>query len=135
MEKFPSRARLEELDFMQHDVYKNFSIIWGTLIGWMIPTSNCPCAIIKKILLQIPWLPTSSSLQPFSSFSILFYSSTFSLACNTCKPQAPAPAPQPETCPKDTLKLGVCIDLLGLVNLPVGTPPTSKCCALLEGFG
>ncbi|CAL2234909.1 unnamed protein product [Prunus armeniaca] len=67
-------------------------------------------------------------------FSILFYSSTFSLACNTCKPQAPAPAPQPETCPKDTLKLGVCIDLLGLVNLPVGTPPTSKCCALLEGL-
>ncbi|ONI34445.1 hypothetical protein PRUPE_1G482500 [Prunus persica] len=69
-------------------------------------------------------------------FSILFYSSTFSLACHTCKPHPmpPAPAPQPETCPKDTLKLGVCMDLLGLVNLPVGTPPTSKCCALLEGL-
>lgn len=26
------------------------------------------------------------------------------------------------------------MDLLGLVNLPVGTPPTSKCCALLEGL-
>ncbi|BFG18911.1 hypothetical protein CerSpe_051850 [Prunus speciosa] len=65
-------------------------------------------------------------------FSILFYSSTFSLACNTCKPHAPPP--QPETCPKDTLKLGACVDLLGLVNLPIGTPPTSKCCALLEGL-
>ncbi|XP_027354354.1 14 kDa proline-rich protein DC2.15-like isoform X1 [Abrus precatorius] len=35
-------------------------------------------------------------------------------------------------CPKDTLKLGACADLLGLVNIIVGTPPSSKCCALIK---
>ncbi|KAF7138963.1 hypothetical protein RHSIM_Rhsim07G0158900 [Rhododendron simsii] len=47
-------------------------------------------------------------------------------------PIAPPTAPK---CPKDTLKLGVCVDLLGgLVNLVIGTPLSSKCCALLEGL-
>ncbi|XP_048436548.1 putative lipid-binding protein AIR1 [Pyrus x bretschneideri] len=73
-------------------------------------------------------------------FSILFYLSTFSIACGTCKPSPKpgptpvAPAPKAETCPKDTLKLGACVDLLGLVNLKIGIPPTSGCCALLEGL-
>ncbi|KAB2619079.1 lipid-binding protein AIR1 [Pyrus ussuriensis x Pyrus communis] len=68
-------------------------------------------------------------------FSILFYSSTFSIACCSCKnPNPPAPAPMAETCPKDTLKLGACVDLLGLINLQNGSPPTSGCCALLEGL-
>ncbi|KAH7524636.1 14 kDa proline-rich protein DC2.15 [Ziziphus jujuba] len=59
-------------------------------------------------------------------FSLLF-SATFSSACNTCNPK-------PAHCPKDTLKLGVCVDLLGLVNVSVGTPASSKCCALLGGL-
>ncbi|KAI7753789.1 hypothetical protein M8C21_022225 [Ambrosia artemisiifolia] len=63
---------------------------------------------------------------------ILISSVTFSGACNTCTPTtAPPPAP---SCPKDTLKLGVCADVLGLVNVVVGTPESSKCCALLEGL-
>lgn len=38
-------------------------------------------------------------------------------------------------CPKDTLKLGVCGNLLnGLVNLVVGTPATTPCCSLLSGL-
>ncbi|KAK8693651.1 hypothetical protein V6N13_071224 [Hibiscus sabdariffa] len=37
-------------------------------------------------------------------------------------------------CPKDRLKLGVCVDLLGLVNVTVGTPPSSKYCALIQGL-
>ncbi|XP_062085083.1 14 kDa proline-rich protein DC2.15-like [Humulus lupulus] len=58
--------------------------------------------------------------------SILFHTSN---ACNSkCKPSPAA------YCPRDTLKLGVCVDVLGLVNLVVGSPPTSKCCALLEGL-
>lgn len=73
--------------------------------------------------------------------SLLFYS-TVSSACNTCQPK-PKPcgactpaAPVPvEHCPKDALKLGVCVDLLGLLNLQIGSPgPSSKCCALLEGL-
>ncbi|EXB80719.1 hypothetical protein L484_008499 [Morus notabilis] len=64
--------------------------------------------------------------------SILFSSSTFTNACGTCRKLPPAPAPA--SCPKDTLKFGVCADLLGLVNLVVGSPPSSKCCALLSGL-
>ncbi|XP_050363739.1 pEARLI1-like lipid transfer protein 1 [Argentina anserina] len=95
-------------------------------------------------------------------FTILLYSSRISSACGTCKPApeppkppptpppcsppaaappvptptpvTPAPAPGTETCPRDTLKLGVCADLLGLVNIQLGSPATSPCCALLEGL-
>ncbi|XP_062023701.1 14 kDa proline-rich protein DC2.15-like [Rosa rugosa] len=88
-------------------------------------------------------------------FSVLLYSSTFSSACGTCKPAPktpkpkpkptpitpvpttpikPTPAPAMETCPRDTLKLGVCADLLGLVNVQIGSPATSPCCALLKGL-
>ncbi|KAF3545721.1 hypothetical protein DY000_02002514 [Brassica cretica] len=38
------------------------------------------------------------------------------------------------TCPTDTLKLGVCADLLGLINVLVGSPPKTPCCALLNGL-
>ncbi|GLT43650.1 hypothetical protein SLA2020_420620 [Shorea laevis] len=72
-------------------------------------------------------------------FSLLCYS-TFTSACSYCKPlpspppPAASPPPPVEYCPKDTLKLGVCADLLGLVNVVVGSPPSSKCCALLSGL-
>ncbi|XP_059642535.1 14 kDa proline-rich protein DC2.15-like [Cornus florida] len=60
--------------------------------------------------------------------SILFFT-TLSSACGPCMPKPPP------SCPRDTLKLGACADLLGgVVNLVVGTPPSSKCCSLLEGL-
>ncbi|KAJ6673993.1 hypothetical protein OIU85_012950 [Salix viminalis] len=65
--------------------------------------------------------------------SLLFFS-TFSSACGTCKPKPkPKPTP-PATCPTDTLKLGACADILGLVNVVAGTPPYTKCCPLLGGL-
>ncbi|GKU87293.1 hypothetical protein SLEP1_g1717 [Rubroshorea leprosula] len=72
-------------------------------------------------------------------FSLLCYS-TFTSACGSCKPlpspppPAACPPPPVEYCPKDTLKLGVCAGLLGLVNVVVGSPPSSECCALLLGL-
>ncbi|KAJ7966199.1 14 kDa proline-rich protein DC2.15-like [Quillaja saponaria] len=67
-------------------------------------------------------------------FSLLAYS-TITNACNSCKPKPTlSPPPAPAACPKDTLKLGVCADLLGLVNVVVGTPVSNKCCALLGGL-
>ncbi|KAJ9702599.1 hypothetical protein PVL29_004373 [Vitis rotundifolia] len=63
--------------------------------------------------------------------SLLLFS-TFSSACGTCHPKVPPVNP---FCPRDTLKFGVCADLLGgLVSLVAGTPPSSKCCAVLEGL-
>lgn len=72
--------------------------------------------------------------------SLLSYS-TFTDA-NGCPPSPnpkPSPAASPpssqSSCPKDTLKLGVCADLLGLVNIVIGDPPSgSSCCALIKGL-
>ncbi|KAF5461400.1 hypothetical protein F2P56_017504 [Juglans regia] len=66
--------------------------------------------------------------------SLLFQYATFSSACGTCMPKPIPSPPPPATCPKDTLKLGACVDLLGLVNLQIGSPISSKCCALLAGL-
>ncbi|RYR44618.1 hypothetical protein Ahy_A08g040920 isoform D [Arachis hypogaea] len=62
--------------------------------------------------------------------SLLAYST---LTHANCPPKKATPPPQ-EKCPKDTLKLGACADLLGLVNIIIGTPPSSKCCALIKGL-
>ncbi|KAI7995276.1 hypothetical protein LOK49_LG11G01488 [Camellia lanceoleosa] len=54
-----------------------------------------------------------------------------------CMPNKPPPAAPPVNpfCPIDTLKLGACVDLLGgVVNLVIGSPPSSQCCAVLEGL-
>ncbi|CAN1164882.1 14 kDa proline-rich protein DC2.15 [Linum perenne] len=71
--------------------------------------------------------------------NFLFYFTTFSAACVPCEPKppptpTPAPAPAPK-CPKDYLKLAACVDLLGgLAYGVVGHPPSSKCCAVLQGL-
>ncbi|WJZ85280.1 hypothetical protein VitviT2T_004825 [Vitis vinifera] len=69
--------------------------------------------------------------------SLLLFS-TFSSACGPCQPKPTPPAKAPPAnpfCPRDTLKFGVCADLLGgLVSLVAGSPPSSKCCAVLEGL-
>lgn len=52
-------------------------------------------------------------------------------------PKTPPPlAPvKPVKCPKDTLKLGVCANLLGgLVSVVLGTPANSPCCSILTGL-
>ncbi|KAH0689606.1 hypothetical protein KY285_016755 [Solanum tuberosum] len=39
-----------------------------------------------------------------------------------------------QTCSIDTLKLGVCANILNLVNVVVGSPPTMPCCSLIQGL-
>lgn len=54
------------------------------------------------------------------------------LSCQVkCPPKIPSKNP---TCPKDTLKFGVCGDWLGLVHETIGAQPSSKCCTLLTGL-
>nr|DAD44993.1 TPA_asm: hypothetical protein HUJ06_003223 [Nelumbo nucifera] len=78
-------------------------------------------------------------------FSFLFSSTlTHSCAGVPCKPETnPNPLPPPKDlpanpfCPRDTLKLGACADLLGgLFHQVIGSPPStsSKCCTLLDGL-
>ncbi|KAI7729205.1 hypothetical protein M8C21_004910 [Ambrosia artemisiifolia] len=73
----------------------------------------------------------NASLVLFLALNVLFVA--FVSGCGTCTTPAPKPEPKPEaTCPKDTLKLGVCADLLGLVNVEAGSPPTKPCCNLIK---
>ncbi|MCD7450485.1 hypothetical protein HAX54_006556 [Datura stramonium] len=67
-------------------------------------------------------------------------------ACGTCptpKPKSnpkPKPSPNPNSskgkCPKNTLKLGVCANVLGnlLGPITIGNPPKKPCCALFKGL-
>ncbi|CAM8880946.1 unnamed protein product [Rhodiola kirilowii] len=78
----------------------------------------------------------------FLSLNILFFSTV--TACGTCPTPKPTPKPTPTpytptpsgqaSCPRDTLKLGVCANVLGLVNAVVGSPPVTPCCSLLDGL-
>ncbi|KAF5203028.1 pEARLI1-like lipid transfer protein, partial [Thalictrum thalictroides] len=54
----------------------------------------------------------------------------------TDQPRITVPTPAAYgKCPKDTLKLGVCANLLGgLVSVQVGTPPDHPCCTLIKGL-
>ncbi|KAL9231494.1 hypothetical protein vseg_006719 [Gypsophila vaccaria] len=83
---------------------------------------------------------TTTKLIATITIAILLATTPFCEACCTCTtpvpPAAPvSPAPSTSKCPIDTLKLGVCADVLGLVHAVLGAPPSgTKCCALLKGL-
>ncbi|KAF7098234.1 hypothetical protein CFC21_099988 [Triticum aestivum] len=60
-----------------------------------------------------------------------------------CPPVVPTPPIHPPpvvpstgggSCPINTLKLGVCADVLNLVKLKIGVPANEQCCPLLGGL-
>ncbi|XP_022154029.1 14 kDa proline-rich protein DC2.15-like [Momordica charantia] len=88
----------------------------------------------------------ASKLTSSTSFLLLLNLLFFTLVTSTRVPCPPPPskpykggppkhhAPQPR-CPTDTLKLGVCADVLdGLVHVVIGTPPKTPCCTLIQGL-
>ncbi|XP_022944335.1 14 kDa proline-rich protein DC2.15-like [Cucurbita moschata] len=84
----------------------------------------------------------SSSTALLLLLNLLFFtmvSSTY-VPCPPPPPRhhKPTPSRQPPSlpkCPRDTLKLGVCADLLdGLVHVVIGSPPKSPCCTLIQGL-
>ncbi|KAJ4727170.1 14 kDa proline-rich protein DC2.15-like [Melia azedarach] len=82
----------------------------------------------------------SSSIALLLSLNLLFFTmvTSHNVPCppspKSPKPQPQSPPPAKASCPVDTLKLGVCADLLGLVHVVVGTPPVTPCCTLLQGL-
>ncbi|KAK6926399.1 Hydrophobic seed protein domain [Dillenia turbinata] len=67
------------------------------------------------------------------ALNLLFFS-LVSANHKACPPPPPSTA-KPATCPKDTLKLGVCANLLEhLLKIKIGTPPKTPCCSLIEGL-
>ncbi|CAL1375711.1 unnamed protein product [Linum trigynum] len=85
---------------------------------------------------------TNSAMALFLVLNLLFFSMATACGggCPTPKPKPnPKPTPTPSSgggkCPVDTLKLGVCADVLGnLLNLKVGNPPVQPCCSLIDGL-
>ncbi|KAI5655683.1 hypothetical protein M9H77_32870 [Catharanthus roseus] len=86
-----------------------------------------------------------TSIALLLTLNLVFFTlvSSTSVPCPPSAPKSPKghhkhPKPSPPakgTCPKDTLKLGVCANLLNdLVHLVVGTPPKTPCCTLIKGL-
>ncbi|KAG2318517.1 hypothetical protein Bca4012_055272 [Brassica carinata] len=86
-----------------------------------------------------------NSLVLFLLFNILFFTVTTATRSTNCPPpprkhnkHKPSPPTAPTTtgtCPKDTLKLGVCVNALNLLNdVTLGTPPVTPCCSLIKGL-
>ncbi|XVF79850.1 hypothetical protein PTKIN_Ptkin15bG0023200 [Pterospermum kingtungense] len=74
----------------------------------MVTSTNVPCPPVPKTPKNPP--KSSSAKRP------------------------PSTTTQP-SCPRDTLKLGVCANVLnGLVNVVVGKPPKAPCCPLIQGL-
>ncbi|KAK8963772.1 hypothetical protein KSP40_PGU010897 [Platanthera guangdongensis] len=74
--------------------------------------------------------------------SLFFYAAAGCQHCPTpvtppppCTPGRGPEPPSTGTCPIDTLKLGVCANVLdGLINIMLGRPPKKPCCSLLKGL-
>ncbi|XXG85933.1 hypothetical protein AAC387_Pa11g0928 [Persea americana] len=89
---------------------------------------------------------STSAAALFLSLNLVFFAfatATQSVPCPP-PPSKAKPTPNPTTpttpsspagtCPRDALKLGVCANVLGLVNAKVGSPPTLPCCSLIQGL-
>ena len=61
-------------------------------------------------------------------------SACYSPDCSTPSTPTPTTPGSIGQCPINALKLGVCADVLGLVQAQVGTPPALPCCSLLKGL-
>ncbi|CAN6969252.1 unnamed protein product [Brassica oleracea var. botrytis] len=81
-------------------------------------------------------MAVKDSLALFLLFNVLFFTLTTATRSTNCPPpprkhnkHKPSPPTTPTTtgtCPKDTLKLGVCVNALNLLNdVTLGTPPVT----------
>ncbi|CAN4127560.1 unnamed protein product [Withania somnifera] len=85
-----------------------------------------------------------SSIALVLTWNILFFTmvSSTNVPCPPPSHPKPHPTPTPSTpsskgkCPKDTLKLKVCANLLNdLVHLVIGSSPAkTECCSLIQGL-
>nr|XP_004251936.1 14 kDa proline-rich protein DC2.15-like [Solanum lycopersicum] len=72
-----------------------------------------------------------ASITLFLSLNLLFFALvTATDNCGTCGNGGGGQG----KCPKDALKLGVCANVLNLVNVTVGSPPPLPCCSLIQGL-
>jgi len=76
---------------------------------------------------------TTTSAALFLALNLLFFA--FASACGSCPTPATPSLSSKGKCPVDTLKLGVCANVLnGLINLNIGKVPKKPCCSLIENL-
>jgi len=76
-----------------------------------VPTPSVPTPSIPTPSVPTPTIPTPSV------------------------PTPTVPTPSNPKCPKDALKLGACVDLLGgLVHVFIGDPVVNECCPVIQGL-
>ncbi|WOG88444.1 hypothetical protein DCAR_0207679 [Daucus carota subsp. sativus] len=66
---------------------------------------------------------TAASLSLFLSLALVFVSLVIPTPTYTYAAKCP-----------DVIKLGVCVNVLNLVDVVVGSPPTLPCCSLIQGL-
>ncbi|XP_057420006.1 14 kDa proline-rich protein DC2.15-like [Lotus japonicus] len=81
-----------------------------------------------------------SHLAIFLTLNLIFFSLVTACGNKNCPPPTSNPNLKPNLsssgkCPRDTLKLGVCTDVLGsLLNVTLGQPPVAPCCSFFQGL-
>ncbi|KAF8083966.1 hypothetical protein N665_0741s0001 [Sinapis alba] len=82
-------------------------------------------------------MASRNSLALFLSLNLLFFTYT-SATCSKCIPTPVTPStpttPSTGSCPRNALQIGVCANVLKLVDLKLGNPPVKPCCSLIEGL-
>ncbi|KAF2577627.1 hypothetical protein F2Q68_00002339 [Brassica cretica] len=91
-------------------------------------------------------MASRTSLALFLAVNLLLFTYT-SATCYKCIPTPGTPAtpttpttpttpstPSTGSCPRDSLQLGVCANVLKLVDLTLGNPPVKPCCSLIAGL-
>ncbi|CAN7009054.1 hypothetical protein BRARA_C02707 [Brassica rapa] len=91
-------------------------------------------------------MASRTSLALFLAVNLLFFTYT-SATCYKCIPTPATPTtpttpttpstpstPSTGSCPRDSLQLGVCANVLKLVDLTLGNPPVKPCCSLIAGL-
>lgn len=92
----------------------------------------CPLSLNFKVIISIYFIAKVSEMSSKNSASLALFLSLnlvfFALI------SAYSPSDKTRACPINSLKLGVCADVLGLVNVKIGSPPTLPCCSLIQGL-
>ncbi|KAJ7962128.1 14 kDa proline-rich protein DC2.15-like [Quillaja saponaria] len=107
-------------------LFLSLNLIFFTLVS----STNVPCPPPPKSNdhTNPPATPTTPATKPPAT-------PTTPSTKPPATPTTPATKPPSMTCPVDTLKLGVCANVLnGLLNLVLGKPPKEPCCSLISGL-
>lgn len=77
-----------------------------------------------------------ASIALFLAVNLVVFAMASACGGNCPTPSTPTPTTPASSgrCPRDTVKLGVCVNVLNLIKAKVGGPPTLPCCPLLNGL-